>query len=89
MTADGKTPGFDGSLLPDVIVMDHDLRFADSTRILGDMTERGYVGALILLVTPGQEPLHEDFPPLRGIQIVPKPVDDIVLIAAIQKALRS
>lgn len=68
--------------VPDIVVMDADLRLMSSVQTIAALLERGYAGPLILLVRPDDEIDRDGLPPIERIRFIEKPV-------SVQRLLRS
>lgn len=60
--------------LPDLVVLDADMRLLSSVRTLLQLQEREYVGPVLLLVNEGHAPTREDLPDALRTAFVRKPV---------------
>lgn len=73
--------------LPDLVVLDADMRLLSSVRTLLQLQERAYAGPVLLLVDDGPTPAPEELPDSLRIEFVRKPVALPQLLAAVQRAL--
>jgi signal transduction histidine kinase len=74
--------------LPDLVVLDDDMRLLSSVRTLLHLQERAYRGPVLLLVDEGHPPPPEELPDALHTEFVRKPVALPELLDAVQRALR-
>jgi signal transduction histidine kinase len=75
--------------LPDLVVLDDDMRLLSSVRTLLHLQERDYSGPVLLLVDEGHTPASEELPETLRIEFVRKPVALPELLDAVSRALRA
>jgi signal transduction histidine kinase len=73
--------------LPDLVVLDADMRLLSSVRTLLQLQERAYAGPVLLLVDDGPTPTPDELPETLRIEFVRKPVALPQLLGAVQRAL--
>jgi signal transduction histidine kinase len=73
--------------LPDLVVLDADMRLLSSVRTLLQLQERAYSGPVLLLVDDGPTPAPEELPDTLRIEFVRKPVALPQLLGAVRRAL--
>ena len=73
--------------LPDLVVLDDDMRLLSSVRTLLHLQERAYAGPVLLLVDDGHTPAAEELPDSLRTEFVRKPVALPQLLDAVHRAL--
>jgi signal transduction histidine kinase len=73
--------------LPDLVVLDDDMRLLSSVRTLLHLQERAYTGPVLLLVDHGHTPAAEELPDTLRTEFVRKPVALPELLDAVHRAL--
>jgi signal transduction histidine kinase len=75
--------------LPDLIVLDADMRLMSSIRTLLELQERHYAGPVLLLIDEHHRPDPDELPPTLRTELVRKPVELPDLLSAVQRALHA
>lgn len=73
--------------LPDLVVLDADMRLLSSVRTVLQLQERQYVGPLLFLVNEDHTPTQEELPDSLRTACVRKPVDLPELLDAVHRIL--
>jgi signal transduction histidine kinase len=73
--------------LPDLVILDADMRLLSGVRTLMQLQERDYVGPILLLVDDHHLPAREELPPEMRAEFVRKPVALPELLDAVHRLL--
>ena len=73
--------------MPDIVVMDADLRLMSSVRTIAALLDHGYCGPLILLVRDGEMIDRDDLPPIERMRFLDKPVSVRGLLRSVREEL--
>lgn len=73
--------------MPDIVVMDADLRLMSSVRTIAALLDHGYCGPLILLARNGDLIDREGLPPIERIRSIDKPVSVRSLLRSVREEL--
>ncbi|MBK7012691.1 MAG: response regulator [Xanthomonadales bacterium] len=73
--------------MPDIVVMDADLRLMSSVRTIAALLDHGYCGPLILLVRDGEMIDRDGLPPIERMRFLDKPVSVRGLLRSVREEL--
>lgn len=73
--------------LPDLLLLDSDMRLLSSVRILAELQQRQFAGSVLLMVDAAHPPTPDELPPDLRIALLHKPIDMPALLAAVHRAL--
>ncbi len=73
--------------LPDLVLLDADMSLFTAERTLTALTDRGYVGAVIMLASADHPPAPESLPPLPRLHVLDKPFSTSKLLHCLRRAL--
>ncbi|OJY94926.1 MAG: histidine kinase [Lysobacterales bacterium 63-13] len=73
--------------MPDIVVMDADLRLMSSVRTIAALLDHGYRGPLILLVRNGELIDRDGLPPIERMRFLDKPVSVRGLLRSVREEL--
>lgn len=75
-------------VLPELVILDADMRLMSSVRTLMELEDRHYAGPVLLLIDEQHRPDPDELPPTLRTELVRKPVEIPDLLAAVRRALR-